>query len=84
MLCGAALAWGRLLHDEALGVIETLGFGTVATLWGMTCGGVLGLAEGLVLGLPLAAVLGAFGKANGSGVLPVAVVVQDAQERGGP
>ena len=62
MLCGVALAWGGVLHDEALGVIGTLGFGAVASLWGIVCGGVLGLAEGLVLGLPLAALLHSCGK----------------------
>jgi hypothetical protein len=62
MLCGVALASGGVLRDEALGVIGTLGFGTVASLWGIVCGGVLGLAEGLVLGLPLAALVGSFGK----------------------
>lgn len=62
MLCGVALAWGGVLHDEALGVIGTLGFGAVASLWGVVCGGVLGLAEALVLGLPLAAALRSFGE----------------------
>lgn len=62
MLCGVALASGGVLRDEALGVIGTLGFSAVASLWGIVCGGVLGLAEGLVLGLPLAALLGSFGK----------------------
>jgi hypothetical protein len=62
MVCGVALASGGVLRDEALGVIGTLGFGTVASLWGIVCGGVLGLAEGLVLGLPLAALVGSFGK----------------------
>src|SRR3712207_5981038 len=54
MLCGVALASGGVLRDEALGVIGAVGFGAVASLWGIVCGGVLGLAEGLVLGLPLA------------------------------
>ena len=58
MLCGVALAWGGVLHDEALGIAGTIGFGAVASLWGVICGGILGLAEGLVVGLPLAAVLG--------------------------
>jgi hypothetical protein len=62
MLCGVALASGGVLRDEALGVVATIGFGAVASLWGIICGGVLGLAEGLVLGLPLAASLGLFGK----------------------
>lgn len=62
MLCGVALASGGVLRDESLGVVGTLGFSAVASLWGIICGGVLGLAEGLVLGLPLAALLGAFGK----------------------
>lgn len=62
MLCGVAFAWGGFLHDEALGIAGTVGFGAVASLWGIFCGGVLGLAEGLVLGLPLAAALGSFGK----------------------
>ncbi len=64
MLCGMALASGGVLRDEALGVIGTLGFSAVASLWGIVCGGVLGLAEGLVLGLPLAALLGSFGKVH--------------------
>lgn len=62
MICGVALAWGGVLHDEALGIVGTLGFGAVATLWGLICGTFLGLAEGLLLGLPLAAVIGLFGK----------------------
>jgi hypothetical protein len=62
MLCGVALAWGGVIHDEALGMAGTVGFGAVASMWGIFCGGVLGLAEGLILGLPLAAVLGPFGK----------------------
>jgi hypothetical protein len=47
-------------------MVGTVGFGAVASLWGIVCGGALGLAEGLVLGLPFAAVLGTFGKENGS------------------
>ena len=62
MLCGVALASGGVLRDEALGVVGTLGFSAVASLWGIVCGGVLGLVEGLVLGLPLAALLGSFGE----------------------
>jgi hypothetical protein len=84
MLCGVALASGGVLRDEALGIGGTVGFGAVASLWGIVCGGALGLAEGLVLGLPLAAVLGAFGKANGSEVLPGEVRVPDTQRRSGP
>ena len=64
MLCGVALASGGVLHDEALGVAGTVGFGAIASLWGIICGGLLGLIEGLILGLPLAAVLGSFGKGN--------------------
>ena len=66
MFCGIALASGGVLRDEALGVVGTVGFGAVASLWGIVCGGALGLAEGLMLSLPLAAVLGTFGKENGS------------------
>ena len=66
MFCGVALASGGVLRDEALGIVGTVGFGAVASLWGIVCGGAWGLAEGLVLGLPLAAVLGTFGKENGS------------------
>ncbi len=66
MFCGVALASGGVLQDEALGIVGTVGFGTVASLWGIVCGGALGLAEGLVLGLPFAAVLGTFGKEYGS------------------
>jgi hypothetical protein len=62
MLCGMALASGGVLRDEALGVVGTLGFSAVASLWGIVCGGVLGLVEGLVLGLPLAALVGSFEK----------------------
>jgi hypothetical protein len=62
MLCGVALASRGVLRDEALGVIGTLGFSAVASLWGIVCGGVLGLAEGLVLGLPLAALVRSFEK----------------------
>jgi hypothetical protein len=54
MLCGVTLASGGVLRDEALGIGGTVGFGAVASLWGIVCGGALGLAEGLVLGLPLA------------------------------
>ena len=50
MLCGVALAWGGILHDEALGAIGLIG--AVASLWGVVCGRVLGRDEGLVLGLP--------------------------------
>lgn len=64
MLCGVALAWGGILHDEALGIVGMLGAGAVASLWGVLVGGVLGLAEGLILGLPLAAVLGSFEKVD--------------------
>jgi len=60
MLCGVALASSGVLRDEALGLVGTVGFGPVASLWGVICGGVLSLAEGLVLGLPLAAILGSF------------------------
>ncbi len=66
MFCGVALASVGVLRDEALGIVGTVGFGAVASLWGIVCGGALGLAEGLVLGLPFAAVLGTFGKENGS------------------
>jgi hypothetical protein len=66
MSCGVALASGGVLQDEALGIVGTVGFGAVASLWGIVCGGALGLAEGLVLGLPFAAVLGTFGKEYGS------------------
>jgi hypothetical protein len=62
MLCGVALASGGVLRDEALGVAGTVGFGAIASLWGIICGGLLGLMEGLVLGLPLAALSGLFGK----------------------
>jgi hypothetical protein len=65
MLCGVALASGGVLRDEALGVVGTVGFGAVTSLWGVVCGGVLGLAEGLILGLPLAA-LGWFPDPPGS------------------
>ena len=66
MFCGVALAWGGVLHDEALGLVGTIGFGAVASLWGVICGGVLGIGEGLMLGLPLAVVLGWFGQQAGS------------------
>jgi hypothetical protein len=82
MLCGVVLAWGGVLHDEALGIVGTLGF--VASLWGIVCGGVLGFAEGLVLGLPLAALLRSFGKENGLEVLPLEVRAPDARKKGGP
>jgi hypothetical protein len=62
MLCGVALASGGVIRDEALGMAGTVGFGAVASLWGIICGGLLGLMEGLVLGLPLAALSGLFGK----------------------
>jgi len=61
MPCGVVLAWGGVMHDQALGVIGTLGFGAVAGLRGIACGGLLGLAEDLVLGRPLAALLRLFG-----------------------
>lgn len=66
MLCGVALAWGGVLHDQALGLVGTIGFGAVASLWGVICGGVLGIGEGLMLGLPLAVALGWFGEKAGS------------------
>lgn len=78
-LCGMALASGGLLRDETLGIVGKVGFGAVASLWGMVCGAALGLAEGLVLGLPLATVLVAFGRANGSKALPDEVRVSDAR-----
>ncbi len=64
MLCGVALAWGGVLHDEALSIAGTTGFGAVASLWGIFRGGVVGLTEGLILGIPLAALLGSFGKVD--------------------
>ncbi len=72
MLYGVALAWGGVLHDEALGIAGTAGFGAVASLWGVLVGEVVGLAEGLVLGLPLAAVLGLFGDKEKRSTVPAA------------
>ena len=70
MFCGVALASGGVLRDEALGIVGTVGFGAVASLWGILCGGALGLAEGLVLALPIAAVLGtASGTSSGESAL---------------
>jgi hypothetical protein len=58
MLCGLVLASGGVLRDEALGLTGTIGFGAIASLWGIVCGGLVGLIEGLILGLPVATVLG--------------------------
>jgi hypothetical protein len=70
MFCGVALASGGVLRDEALGIVGAVGFGAVASLWGILCGGALGLAEGLVLALPIAAVLGtASGTSSGESAL---------------
>src|SRR3712207_2838639 len=38
MFCGVALASGGVLQDEALGIVGTVGFGAVASLWGIVCG----------------------------------------------
>ena len=59
-----ALASGGVLRDEVLGVVGTVGFGTIARLWGIILGGPLSFVEGLILEFPLSAVLGLFGRVN--------------------
>lgn len=59
---GVVLALSGVIYDTSLGAFGLVGFGAVASLWGLLCGGVLGLAEGVVLGLPLGAALGLFKK----------------------
>jgi hypothetical protein len=84
MLCGVALASGGVLRDESLGIGGTLGFGAVASLWGILCGGVLGLAEGLVLGPPLATLLASFGKEKGWELMHIEDQVPDVRRKDGP